>query len=200
MAPYDTDGDQQLITLFKNGDESALNIIVEDFSKNLQFFTYNIVHDRETADEIVFDSFLKLWQHRGRIQSFDHMKSFLYVTARNASLDHVYSAKRQVLVDEDLTGSLKSTEVDVLTGIIHTELIDRIYAELEHLPAKYSNIFKLSYLDGLSTEEVCQRLDITANAVFTARSKILSHLRSVLRKEDWLLTMALLEMIQTKSW
>jgi RNA polymerase sigma factor (sigma-70 family) len=200
MAHYETESGQQLITLFKDGDESALNAIVKDFSKNLQFFTYNIVHDRETADEIVFDSFLKLWQHRDRIGSLDHIRSFLYVTARNASLDHVYSSKRQVLVDVDIAGSLKSTDVDVLTGMIHAELIQRIYTELEQLPAKYATIFKLSYLEGLSTDEVCQRLDITANAVFTARSKIISHLRKVLRTEDWLLTMVLLEMIQTKSW
>ncbi len=199
MAHYDTATGRQLITLLKDGDESALNIIVKDFSKNLQFFTYNIVHDRETADEIVFDSFLKLWQQRERIQSPDHMRSFLYVTARNASFDHIYSAKRQVPINDDLAGSLKSMDVDVLTGIIHTELIQRIYTELEQLPAKYATIFKLSYLDGLSTEEVCQRLDITANAVFTARSKIISHLRKVLRTEDWLLTMFLLEVIQTKS-
>src|SRR5690606_33124056 len=66
---------------------------------------------------------------------------------------------------------------DPLSQIIYAELVQTLMEQISKLPDRQAEVFKLSYFDHLSTEEICQQLSITPNAVFQARKKALAHLK-----------------------
>jgi RNA polymerase sigma factor (sigma-70 family) len=68
---------------------------------------------------------------------------------------------------------------------VQTELIEKIHQYLEKLPG--GDILRMSYLEGKSTKEIADQLNITENTVYIAKSRSLKALRSMLSKTDWML-------------
>jgi RNA polymerase sigma-70 factor (family 1) len=174
--------DYKHLELFRFGDRQGLIYYMEQFLKPLSFYAGQLVKEQEVAEEIVQDSFVKLWELRDRFASEDHIKHFLYTVTKHACLNHLGAAQtRWRSKTEPLSESMLEPAEDVLTGMIHAETIALIYQELEQLPEQQSRIFKLVYFEGLTTAEVCAQLGITENAVFLAKSRAIKALKHNLK-------------------
>ncbi len=169
------------------GHESGLKFFMSKFGKSLRFFAYSIVQNKEVAEEIVSDSFFKLWNGRDRIKSANSIKSFLFITTQNACYDYVRCPKRKINSDADALEKLVITDADTLTKMIYVELIELVVKEVNKLPEQQASVFKMSYLQELSTQEISKNLGTTSNSVYFARSKALSIIRKALQLKDSLL-------------
>ena len=78
-----------------------------------------------------------------------------------------------------------SQDTDILTLIIDAELISLVVKELEKLPQQQASIFRLIYLEGLTTLEICDRLSTTSSNVYFAKSKATATLRKVFEHKDY---------------
>jgi len=143
----------ELIARFRDGDATAFKLLFDMLSRRMLYVAQSVVKDAEVADEVLSDSFLRLWERRDQFDSLDSIRAFLYVVVRNASLNHVQSARQRVLhvpVEEDTVIG----EPDVIANILRAELYDAIHQELCHLTPKQAAVFRLSVLEGKGTEEV----------------------------------------------
>src|SRR5690606_26999886 len=131
--------------------------------KSLRFFAYNIIRNKEAAEEIVSDVFFKLWSGRERFATPQKIKAFLYIATRNACYDYLDSPKNRVHYDVDITDQLQHPQPDLLAGIIEAELVELVYQEINNLPEQQAAVFRMSYLEGMTTDEICDTLGITAN-------------------------------------
>lgn len=181
------DGDQDIEYLekLKSGNEEGLRYFMSLLGEQLLFFTYKITRNREAAEEIVSESFCVLWQKREKAVSIQAVKSYLYLIARNACYDHVgtYYIKN-VQLGDDLIWDSPELKTDILSQIIYTELIEQIVCELDRLPKQQAEVFKMIYLEGKNTEEICESLGTTASNIYYARSKALSTLRQIFKEKD----------------
>lgn len=175
------------------GDEAGLRYFMSWHGEHLRFFAYKITKNKEVSEEIVSESFYKLWQGREKAKSVGAVKSFLYLITRNACYDHIGSSYHKTvdLGDELLWDTVEGGK-DILTHIIYTELIGQIVAELEKLPKQQAEVFRLSYLEGMDTQEICETLGTTASSVYFARSKAISALRVIFKEKDFSIYCALL--------
>ncbi|MFD1771454.1 RNA polymerase sigma factor [Sphingobacterium suaedae] len=175
------------------GNELGLRYFMSRFAEGLHFFAYSITKNREVAEEIVSESFCKLWLGRTKAVSVQAVKSYLYLVTRNACYDYVDSTYyKAVDLGEELLWNKIENRSDILTQIIYSELIEQIVNELEKLPKYQAEVFRLAYLEGLDTQEICALLGTTANNIYFARSKALSALKLVFKKKDISLYGALL--------
>jgi RNA polymerase sigma-70 factor (ECF subfamily) len=186
-----------VINDFRNGNEIALEALMEQYVKPLTFFAHKMIRNKESAEEIVSDTFIKLWSARHGFETDGKVKAFLYITTHNACLDFIKSPKNQSSRRADLPESIISPGNDVLTKIIHAELISIINIEIARLPEQYATIFRLSYFKNLTTKEICEQLNVTENAVFTARSKAKKFLLEVLKDKDFLLYVAFIHLVNS---
>lgn len=176
---------RKYLDMLRAGEEDGLLFFMLQYGEQLRFFAYKITKNREASEEIVSESFYKLWQGREKAVSVEAIKSFLYLTIRNACYNHVGSSYHKTVdLREELLGDMVETRTDILTHIIYTELIDQIVAELDTLPTQQAEVFRLSYLEGLGTLEICETLGTTASNVYFARSKALSALRLIFKEKD----------------
>lgn len=183
------------LLLLQSGNEEGLRFFMSNYGNHLRFFAYKITRNKEVSEEIVSESFYKLWQGHEKATSLESVKSFLYYATRNACYDHVGSAYYKTLQHgEELLWDTAEDKNDALTQIIYTELIGQIVAELDKLPKQQAEVFRLSYLEGMDTSEICKVLGTTANNVYFARSKALSALKVVFKEKDLSLYCALLVM------
>lgn len=173
------------LQLLLNGNELGLRYFMAQLAEKLHYYAFSITKNKEVAEEIVSESFCKLWMTRSNATSVQAVKSYLYLITRNACYDYVGSAYRKTvdLGDDQLWDQL-DTRKDILTQIIYTELIELIGQELTKLPKQQAEVFRLAYLEGMDTKEICVELGTTVNSIYFARSKALASLRLAFKEKD----------------
>lgn len=184
---------ESLMQNFQAGDEIVFQHFMKRHLRALTFHAYNICMDQQVAEEIVADAFSKLWERKSAFDSEYKIKSFLYITTRNASLDYMRSARKQHSRKlEELDGALELKEKDPLTHLIHAELIQTLISQVQLLPPRQRSVFQLHYLEGMSTEEICDFLNCSPNAVFVAKKKAMATIRKIFKKHETLISILML--------
>lgn len=188
--------DDHQLSLLKKGHQKGLRYFMQRHMRAITYFARHMVNDIAVAEEIAQDSFVKVWESRERFESAENVKAFLYVATRNACLNHLNTAStRRQAQSEELSEDLQAPDSNVLTGMIHAETIALIHAELERLPERQAAVFRLTYFDGLTTEEICKALGTTPNAVFLARSRAIHTLQRIFKGKNLLYYTAFLSVL-----
>lgn len=173
------------LDFFRLGDESGLSYIMSQLGASLRFFAFQITKDKEVSEEIVSEAFYKLWLDRDKIISYEHIKSYLYLVTRNACYDFVGSSYHTSTSNvSDHLLDIQGSNGDLLTQIIYVELLEQIARELENLPKQQAEVFRMSYLEGMETQEICDALGTTTSNVYYAKSKAISALRTIFKEKD----------------
>jgi len=184
------------LCLLKDGHQQGLEYFMQRHLRALTYFARRMVKEVEVAEEIVQDCFVRVWESRNRFESAENVKAFLYIATRNACLNYLDAAStRRHARSEELSEDIQHPDSDVLTGMIHAETIALIHQELERLPEQQAVIFRLIYFNGLSTEEICESLGISANAVFLARSRATQTLKRVFKGRNLLYYIAFVQIL-----
>lgn len=171
--------------MLQSGDESALRYFMYLYGEKLRFFSYKIMKNKEAAEEIVSESFYALWNVREKLESIIALRNFLYLVTKNSCYDYLKSSyTRKMYLGDDWLSQIEDNDNDFLSHLIYLELIEQIVKELDNLPLHQAEVFKLSYFEGLSTDEICQSLGTTASSIYCARSKAISTLRSVFKEKN----------------
>ncbi|MBL0336170.1 MAG: sigma-70 family RNA polymerase sigma factor, partial [Chitinophagaceae bacterium] len=97
--------DPLFLPSFQRGDEEAFDRLFREYFPSLTYFAQRIIYDPDTAEDIVQDCFVLLWQRRTRLQHITAIKSYLYTTVRNQSLKHLDKLKRQKVFNTQLQES-----------------------------------------------------------------------------------------------
>lgn len=191
------DACNDILARLNAGQEGALRQLMKTYSRPLLYFADSMVSDVTVAEEIVQDSFVKLWNRHRDFQTAANIKAFLYITIKNACLNYLKQAKHQYTEDSEVADTLVSADRDLLTQIIHAELITELYREVERLPEQYARIFRMSYLEDKTTQEICAQLGITPNAVFTGRSKATTLLRKAFKRKNLMMYFAFCQLVNS---
>ena len=169
------------LTAFNQGNNDAFRMIFESYNRLLFTCAIQLVKDKEQAEDIVSESFAKLWQRHEVFQTEDHVKAFLFVTTRNASLNYIRHIQRKTASQNELSYLNKDKDdQDVITDMIEGELLRRIYPLIETLPTKCKAIFKLIYFEDASTDEVAEKLHITPRNVLNQKRRAIQLLKKKL--------------------
>ena len=170
--------DTVLLMEFQKGNDRAFRQVFERYNKQLGYFAEKRIQDREEAEDIVAQTFSILWQKREDFETEEKIRSFLYVTTRNACIDFLRQRQRRQASGKELLYLEKDTDdVDLLKDIAESELLAIVYRAIENLPKKCKAVFKLVYLDGLSTSEGAARLRISERNVLNQKARAIKLLQ-----------------------
>lgn len=180
---------------FRDGDRAAFMRIFEEYNRPLLYFATGITQNAEAAEECVSDSFIKLWQLKENFSSAQKIKAFLYISVKNACFNYIKTPYARQVFQPELAEDLLSEQPVFYAKMIQAELMNLIYREMENLPEKQRAVFRMSYLEGLSTEEICAQLDMTPSAVFANRSRATEALKKVLKDKNMALYIVFLQLV-----
>jgi RNA polymerase sigma-70 factor (ECF subfamily) len=171
---------------FRRGDQPSFKKVYEYFYRPLFYFASQIVVDEPEAQDIVSETFRKLWQLHENFESLVNIKAFLYITTRNNCFNFLKSGQRDRSKQLSYSLSQVKNEEAVINSIIKTELLEEIRREIEELPEQQRIIFKLFYLESLSMDEIATRLNLRSGTVRMNKLRALKHLRNVVVKKKLL--------------
>ena len=151
--------------------------------KSLCYFANRLVKDDLQAEDIVAECFLKLWERRDGFNTDQNVKAFLYISCRNACLNYLQHLKVKTSVQKLYLEQLENGEDTILFEIIRTEVLDFVNKEVEELPGKMKEIFKLIYFNGKKTDEIATELNLSVQTVRNQKTKAIAILKTSLLKK-----------------
>ena len=164
-----------------NQDESAFNELYrQQFGKLFQF-AYSFLGDKEPAEEIVNDIFLKVWLNRKDMGQVLNIQVYLYVTVKNACLNYLRGTSSKQLKEVNIAEAYYfHLSVDPAQLLISKELQAGLLTAVDSLPPRCKLIFKMVKQDGLSCKEVAAILNLSDKTVFAQLAIALKKLESIL--------------------
>lgn len=185
ISPY-TD-DISLLAGFQRRQSPAEKQVFQKYFKPLCLYSESITGQLDASEDIVAESFEKAWGRRQEFQTLENLKAFLYRIVRNASLNYAESQKlhrahheqlRYLSNDEPEQGEALERE------ILRVELLQEIYQEIENLPDRCGEIFKLLFIHNQTTAQIAAQLSINAQTVRTQKARAIQLIKiELLRKK-----------------
>jgi RNA polymerase sigma-70 factor (ECF subfamily) len=156
-----------------------LRAIVEEHSSLLFRLAYRITGNRQDAEDVVQETFIKVHHNRTRFDERAQMSSWLHRIATNAAIDLLRKRRRQRADVQDALedhAALAINDPDPERRAWGGEINERVRTALERLSAKEKAAFVLRHLEGMSIEEIGRvtktGTNTTKNLIFRAVRKI----------------------------
>ncbi len=127
--------------------------------------------DEDLVEDVVCETFIKLWNNRYNIQIQTSLQDYLIRSLINTCIDFYRKEKvykeRMVKIDDELCvyNTLADLDQSPLDYLMTKEQQEIIYKAIEKLPARYKETFQLIRIEGHSYEEVAEIMNISKNTV-----------------------------------
>jgi RNA polymerase sigma-70 factor (ECF subfamily) len=186
-----------LVEAARAGDIGAFESLVRRYDRNVFRIAQHITQNREDAEDVVQDAFLKAYQNLGQFQGQSKFYTWLVRIAVNEALMRLRRRRpeRMVSIDEDV-----KTEEDSMPREIadwspnpeqlytQSELKDILGKTIQGLPPSFRTVFVLRDVEGLSTEETASALELSVPAVksrlLRARLQLRERLNKYFKRRD----------------
>ncbi len=143
-------------------------------------YVYFYLKDRAASEEVVQELFFNLWKKREELEITTSVKSYLYKSARNHSLNvikHIEVRENYKKLNEEQRSEAEShSHHDMEVG----ELQARISKAIDKLPPERQKIFMMSRYEDLKYREIADKLDLSVKTVEAQMGKALKFLREEL--------------------
>ena len=167
--------DSAVVAQFLGGEERAFQELVDRYQTRLLNFVYRTIGDREKAEDLVQEVFIRVYRHIARFDTTKKFSTWIYTIASNLAKNELRNRSRNPLVlfqtikknweDEDrpLQFEDATSRPDDLYRKRHLrELVDEATAKL---PEHHRQVFVLRELEGKSYEEIAEITDCNLGTV-----------------------------------
>jgi RNA polymerase sigma-70 factor (ECF subfamily) len=166
-----------LVPLMIAGNSFAFEKLYFKYSKKLYNFAFNIIKNREDAEGLVQNVFMKIWETRSQINTELSFSGYIFRIAKNMLLNQLKKTLHEKIYNDYLLTTPDDTILTVEEEINFLELSMEIERLIKSLPERRREIFLLSRNEGLTYREIAEKLNISINTVNTQISKSLEHIR-----------------------
>jgi RNA polymerase sigma-70 factor, ECF subfamily len=179
--------DLPLVSRAKTGDDDAFRALVVRYQRKVYALALGIVKDGDLAWDVAQEAFVRVHQHLPDFKGESAFSTWVLRIATHLSIDVIRKERanaRQQLEDvreselEDAADGVLASAMGAnpQQGVLRGELLGKITEALSRIPAAHREILVLREVEGLSYEELAERLDIPKGTVmsrlFHARKKM----------------------------
>jgi RNA polymerase sigma-70 factor, ECF subfamily len=172
--------DPLLMQGIRQGDEAALEALIQRYWKPLVRYALGFVDRVDAAEDLVQESFVRVWEARERWHETGSIRGYLYTIVRNLCLHERAGARvrERWASGEQSRPRFSPTPDDVLQ---EREVLRSLKAAIDKLPDRRREVFTLACLHGLTYREVANALGVAVPTVANQMSAALAELRETLQ-------------------
>lgn len=183
------------------GDEEIYILLFQEYYVSLCAYSRRYVGRKDIAEEIVSDTFLKIWENRRSLEINTSVKAYVFHAVCNNSLNYLRKLKTKNNLKEyfretssgNLGFEVTSEEIEE-QSLIMENMSQKIEEAVNLLPEQQQRAFRLKRLEGKKTKEVAEIMGLSVKTIEMHLSKATLHLRQNLK--DYLPSFLLLLLLK----
>ncbi|HVI45642.1 MAG TPA: sigma-70 family RNA polymerase sigma factor [Chitinophaga sp.] len=181
------DSEAELLQGLSKGNEKALEIIYSRYFVHVFGLASRFIPNRHAAEDIVLDSFTRLWEKRAEFPADTRLKPYLFTLVKNASLNYLRGMGREQIRYRKIEAELQQVKdfEDETIGL-EFDVFRSLYNEIERLPGKLPAVMSLS-LKGWKNQEIAEQLGLKEKTVRNLKVEAIKLLKVNLTDKDVLL-------------
>ena len=159
--------DEDLISLAGSGDAGAFAVLYDRHSRATYSLAYRMMGERQAAEDLVQDAFLKVWRAAGSYRSErGSVRTWILSIAHNRGIDQLRStASRRRTQEKVVLVTPTSQSDEAFKEAWQTSQRDRVRAALSQLPSEQAKVLELAYFSGYTHVEIAELLDVPLGTV-----------------------------------
>ena len=171
---------QDLIEELTEGNQEAFRMVFKAAYPQVRAFSKGFTKNDTDADDIAQQVFIKLWTKRAILANVRNFETYLYTITKNTVLNHMASQKA-FMVDISDVRNLSTENTSPLEQIEASDLQLLIDMTVENMPPQRQAVYKLSRVEGLSNDQIAERLGLQKKTVENHLNLALGEIRKVLK-------------------
>lgn len=172
--------ENDLLAHIADGDPGAFAVIFHHYRHRIYSYAFHLSGDAAQADELVQETFMKVWLHRDRIPHVLRFDNWLFTIARNQVFDMLKDMARESAFRRRIAGMQEPGVNPVEDRVLSRENEVRLQEALDKLPPRQKLIFTMSRHRGMKHGEIADQLQISRHTVKTHLVQALKTLRGIL--------------------
>lgn len=199
MRMHDTNSlalERELLERIAVRDELAFGTIYYQYHKKIYTFSLRLLKSKQMAEEVVQESFLKIWLMGDALNKISNIEAYLVTLARNRSLDALRKQQRDAKAGFTNAKLWTEEHNDTEESIILNDTKELLQAGIELLPPQQKLVYQLCHQEGLKYEEAAEKLNLSPLTVKTHMQHALRFLRAhIVKNSDIAVTILLLKIL-----
>lgn len=186
--------DQMLLKHYLSGGRNAISKLIERHSRRVRDYINMLVKDRDVAEDIFQETFIKVVRviDEGRYTDNGKFLSWVLRIAHNQVIDHFRARRQDKSVSEseagyDVLGSLRFAERTVEDEMVGAQIERDVRALVELLPPEQREVVLMRYFSGLSFKEIAEQTDVSINTALGRMRYALINLRKLIKEKNMVL-------------
>lgn len=176
----------------QKGDERAFRILFDEFYTALCLFAERFLGDREAAEDVVQEGFLKYWSRHADFDNYYKIKSFLYVVVRHDCLNILRDKRVKLELMEDM--AVESDEF-FREQVMEEEAYRMFYRAIDGLPQQMRTVIYLA-LQGLKNGEIAEKMGVSEHAVHAYKKEAYKRLKDKMKEHYYVLGIVFFMLIE----
>jgi RNA polymerase sigma-70 factor (ECF subfamily) len=184
--------DADVVSLAQQGRESAFRELVRRYERPVFTLIYRMVRDREAAEDLAQDTFIKVLNHIDKYRPEFKLSSWLFKIANNVAIDHLRKRHVETISIDGSPHASSASEIEAtsfevsirqesaLEEMESRELGSAIEQAIARLRPEYRSCIMLRHVEGRSYEEIAATLDLPLGTVKTYIHRARHELRRAL--------------------
>jgi RNA polymerase sigma-70 factor (ECF subfamily) len=156
---------------FRSGREEGFNYFFNEYYKSVYFFASRYVSEKPAVEDIVTDSFIKLWDKREIFDTESGLKGYLYKTVYNACLRWLQQKQNRSMHIRSYSNQIDTIEQACFHNIVKAETINLLYKAIQQLPSQCKKIFTKLYIEGKSVCEIADEMNLTVSTIKNQKAR-----------------------------
>lgn len=181
--------DQVLLNHYLSGDQSAISKLIERHSRRVRDYINMMVKDRDVAEDIFQETFIKAVRviDDGRYTDNGKFLSWILRIAHNQVIDHFRAQRQNKTVTEAEAGYDRFAERNVEDAMVSEQIERDVRALVELLPSEQREVVMMRYFAGLSFKDIAEQTDVSINTALGRMRYALINLRRMIKEKNMVL-------------
>ena len=187
--------DKQLVDSYRNGNVASFELLVERHQNKVFSYILSLVRDRQLADDIFQDTFLKIIRtiKAGAYKEEGKFIQFAMRIAHNLIIDHFRKSQRLPMADSvnkdyDLIDNAKITDLSIEDRMVTEQVYDDIRKMIDFLPEEQREVLNMRMYADMSFKDIAEATNVSINTALGRMRYAIINLRKMAKENNLSLT------------
>lgn len=177
--------EQKLLKKLIQGDVLTFEKVFKKYNRKIYTFSYRYLKNKEDAEGIVQEVFLKLWESSSKLKKDSNINAWLFTVTFNAIRKHFRKLATEKKHVESYSRLFKNQQ-DEITDSEYFDLLEKATYLIEQLPPQQKKVFLLRKDKGLTSIEMAEQLNLSKKTVENHLNRARTFLKKAMMEEGLL--------------